>query len=79
MVSFRGLTTLTLLFTKLVNCNPVSTKNRDSIQFIYKEKDSIYSAINNQAINEKIHGVNLGGWLVLEPYITPSLFEDFPY
>ncbi|CAI4801243.1 CCQ_1a_G0050360.mRNA.1.CDS.1 [Saccharomyces cerevisiae] len=77
MVSFRGLTTLTLLFTKLVNCNPVSTKNRDSIQFIYKEKDSIYSAINNQAINEKIHGVNLGGWLVLEPYITPSLFETF--
>lgn len=22
-------------------------------------------------------GVNLGGWLVLEPYITPSLFEAF--
>lgn len=27
--------------------------------------------------NTKIHGVNLGGWLVLEPYITPSLFEIF--
>ncbi|KAI4521815.1 glycoside hydrolase family 5 protein [Schizophyllum commune Loenen D] len=24
---------------------------------------------------DKIHGVNLGGWLVLEPWITPSLFE----
>lgn len=25
--------------------------------------------------NDKIRGVNLGGWLVLEPYITPSLFS----
>ncbi|CCK70984.1 glucan 1,3-beta-glucosidase KNAG_0F03220 [Huiozyma naganishii CBS 8797] len=24
-----------------------------------------------------IRGVNIGGWLVLEPYITPSLFEAF--
>lgn len=27
--------------------------------------------------NSKVHGVNIGGWLVLEPYITPSLFEMF--
>ncbi|KAJ9060169.1 hypothetical protein DSO57_1033758 [Entomophthora muscae] len=26
---------------------------------------------------DKIRGVNLGGWLVLEPWITPSLFEPF--
>ncbi|KAF9557434.1 glycoside hydrolase family 5 protein [Agrocybe pediades] len=25
---------------------------------------------------DKIRGVNLGGWLVLEPWITPSLFES---
>lgn len=25
-----------------------------------------------------IHGVNLGGWLVLEPWITPSLFKGMP-
>ncbi len=24
----------------------------------------------------KIRGVNLGGWLVLEPWITPSIFEE---
>ncbi|KXN65526.1 glycoside hydrolase family 5 protein, partial [Conidiobolus coronatus NRRL 28638] len=24
-----------------------------------------------------VRGVNLGGWLVLEPFITPSLFERF--
>lgn len=27
---------------------------------------------------DKIRGVNLGGWLVLEPWITPSVFEDTP-
>lgn len=27
--------------------------------------------------NNKVLGVNLGGWFVLEPYITPSLFEPF--
>lgn len=26
---------------------------------------------------EKIRGVNIGGWLVLEPWITPSLFQQF--
>ncbi|KAI8058598.1 glycoside hydrolase superfamily [Syncephalis plumigaleata] len=26
---------------------------------------------------EPIRGVNLGGWLVIEPWITPSLFEQF--
>ncbi|KAI6082746.1 glucan 1,3-beta-glucosidase precursor [Hypoxylon rubiginosum] len=28
--------------------------------------------------SEKIRGVNLGGWLVLEPWITPSFFEVTP-
>ncbi|GMM29640.1 glucan 1,3-beta-glucosidase [Martiniozyma asiatica (nom. inval.)] len=27
--------------------------------------------------SDKIYGVNIGGWLVLEPFITPSLFEAF--
>ncbi|KAI0059440.1 glycoside hydrolase family 5 protein [Artomyces pyxidatus] len=26
--------------------------------------------------SEKVRGVNLGGWLVLEPWITPSLFDQ---
>lgn len=26
---------------------------------------------------EKVRGVNLGGWLLLEPWITPSLFQQF--
>ena len=24
----------------------------------------------------KVRGVNLGGWLVLEPWITPKFFEE---
>jgi len=27
---------------------------------------------------EKLRGVNLGGWLVLEPWITPSIFQKYP-
>jgi glucan 1,3-beta-glucosidase len=27
--------------------------------------------------NEKIRGVNLGGWFVLEPWITPSIFQQW--
>ncbi|KAL1963725.1 hypothetical protein VTN77DRAFT_7929 [Rasamsonia byssochlamydoides] len=27
-------------------------------------------------MNDKVRGVNLGGWLVLEPWITPSIFEQ---
>jgi len=26
---------------------------------------------------EKVRGVNLGGWFVLEPWITPSIFEPW--
>ncbi|KAJ5179509.1 Glycoside hydrolase superfamily [Penicillium capsulatum] len=26
--------------------------------------------------SEKVRGVNIGGWLVLEPWITPSIFES---
>jgi len=27
--------------------------------------------------NQKVRGVNLGGWFVLEPWITPSLFNEW--
>ncbi len=28
-------------------------------------------------VNNQIRGVNLGGWLVLEPFIVPALFEKY--
>lgn len=30
-----------------------------------------------QYTKEPIRGINLGGWLVIEPFITPSLFDQF--
>lgn len=27
--------------------------------------------------NDKVRGVNLGGWFVLEPWITPSIFDQW--
>lgn len=41
------------------------------------------SSIDKRALkfafgSEKVRGVNLGGWFVLEPWITPSLFENGP-
>lgn len=38
-------------------------------------KDSSLSYQNSDFNSSKINGVSIGGWLVLEPYITPSLFE----
>ncbi|KAF8414411.1 glycoside hydrolase superfamily, partial [Boletus edulis BED1] len=26
--------------------------------------------------SQKVRGVNLGGWLLLEPWITPSIFDN---
>lgn len=28
--------------------------------------------------NDRVHGVNLGGLFVLEPFISPALFEKYP-
>lgn len=36
-----------------------------------------YSYTSDMDSESKIRGVSLGGWFVLEPYITPSLFEQF--
>jgi glucan 1,3-beta-glucosidase len=38
-----------------------------------EKKDSLGFDYNSQ----KVYGVNLGGWFVLEPWITPSLFDAY--
>ena len=40
---------------------PNSTPNRRSVAFGFG--------------SEVVRGLNIGGWLVLEPWITPSIFE----
>lgn len=32
---------------------------------------------HSRPFNNQIRGVNLGGWMVLEPWITPSMFYQF--
>lgn len=27
---------------------------------------------------DRVYGVNLGGWFVLEPFISPQLFQKYP-
>jgi len=46
--------------------------------FIAHNKTMTCSADEHaQPFNNQIRGVNLGGWMVLEPWITPSLFYQF--
>lgn len=35
----------------------------------------MHSGLNFDYRGDKVRGVNLGGWLVTEPWITPSLFD----
>ena len=43
---------------------------------------TIYSRLGKRDVafdyqNDKVRGVNLGGWFVLEPWITPSIFQPW--
>ncbi|KAG8784759.1 exo-1,3-beta-glucanase [Ceratobasidium sp. 428] len=48
--------------TDSANVNGTHTKRAPALRFPYG--------------STKVRGVNLGGWLVLEPWITPSLFDN---
>ncbi|KAF2502528.1 glycoside hydrolase [Lophium mytilinum] len=61
--SFRTAATAALsLCATLSNAAPMTPVKRD-LKFDYN--------------GEKVRGVNLGGWFVLEPWITPSIFEEW--
>ena len=44
--------------------------------YICISSSSISRTKNRKKCQDKIRGVNLGGWLVLEPWITPTIFEE---
>ena len=51
-------------------------KEKDCVGFLFLET-WIYPIIYYLGCSDgKVRGVNLGGWLVLEPWITPKFFED---
>jgi len=43
----------------------------------YLNQHGLYCPTADDANRKPIHGVSIGGWLVLEPWIVPSLFEQF--
>lgn len=54
-----------------------SRSELSSVQFLTEGNKKRYFDYGQTEGNEPIRGVNLGGWFVLEPFITPSLFEAF--
>ena len=60
------------------NLNSESSDATQYKHFIAHNKTHTCTAdIHALPFNNQIRGVNLGGWLVLEPWITPSLFYQF--
>ena len=59
----------TILYLALLSSQAAHKKHKSSIHLTHSEK-------NLSNCQDKIRGVNLGGWLVLEPWITPSIFEE---
>ncbi|TAQ85160.1 hypothetical protein B7494_g6517 [Chlorociboria aeruginascens] len=47
----------------MVSIKSLATAARDGLNFDYS--------------NDKVRGINLGGWFVLEPWITPSIFNQW--
>ncbi|KAA8916381.1 hypothetical protein TRICI_001469 [Trichomonascus ciferrii] len=60
-MKFSTLSSLALAVASAI-ASPITLVNRDS-SFDYN--------------NDLVRGVNLGGWFVIEPFISPSLFEAF--
>lgn len=75
MVSFSFATIVAALSVSALATPVIAPKNKDtSLHFVNEKR---YYDYDSKAIGEPIRGVNIGGWFVLEPYITPSLFEAF--
>ena len=54
----------------------VSDKMGRTIKFIFFIIYLLSFSSARHCNDHKIRGVNLGGWLLLEPWITPSIFEE---
>lgn len=57
--------------------SPIPAKGPHSVQFVTDKNEKRFFDYGAIQYSDPIRGVNIGGWLVLEPYITPTLFEAF--
>lgn len=62
---WSSLITALIIGSAAVNAKPISTDTK-----VKRQASFDYD-------NYKVRGVNLGGWFVLEPFINPSMFEQF--
>jgi len=63
----KSLVSSVVLFTQICFCLNIKRNLNGSNDVIWDYEDD----------EKKIQGVSLGGWFVLEPFISPSLFEQF--
>lgn len=83
-MGISGLTIITCLFfagpVKTAEILPDRTfsEENDGIPFTHfvahNSSMTCTADEHSSPFNQQIRGVNLGGWMVLEPWITPSLF-----
>lgn len=72
-----------LVSAQPINTPPKSDPNQtpDATHFLHfiahNQTQTCTADAHALPFNNQIRGVNLGGWLVLEPWITPSLFYQF--
>lgn len=76
-------TFFTLLLSTLSLAAPSRHTDSQRHFSVGQESKSQTNNLNANAANppfnygtDKVRGVNLGGWLVAEPWITPSLFDE---
>jgi glucan 1,3-beta-glucosidase len=82
-----ALAVLGLVTTMAVSAKSDADADADSTSSRSETKYKHFRALNDThtcigdehalPFNNQIRGVNLGGWMVLEPWITPSLFYQF--
>lgn len=77
MVSLQSLIISILSLAAIVLSTPVPAKGPHSVQYVTEKNQKRYYDYGASQFSDPVRGVNIGGWLVLEPYITPSLFETF--
>jgi glucan 1,3-beta-glucosidase len=58
------------------NCWTSKTGQALTISFV-QQRESAMSVHGTETASVRLRGVNLGGWLLLEKWMTPSLFEGF--
>jgi len=65
--------------TPVIGSSTLSAENDEVFDTFVAHKDTMTCSANEHAseFDVQVRGVCLGGWMVLEPWITPSLFYQF--